>query len=694
MLTKSVRNSWNHLRRPLSSREYDAPVRCALIALLFACSSPPAPIKPTKIDDTAVRIRVAYAEARRGGGIAELTDLAAHGAKHERVLALRGLGRIGGATAVDALRTALLEPDRDVVAAAAAAIGLAASLDDEDLNVTEALLAALARFDHPAILEALGRAGDASAQPALAKLVVDHPDAALALGRHGRRKIALSDEARAALVQATADARTRYVTTYALAREHLDKPDAPHLATTAATLAKLLDDVDPEVRAQAIAGIARHKQVPAHAAAIEAKLIDADWRVAVEAARALSADEDRNAVITAAVRTGPGRAHVASEVLRSLVGKPLDHGLDAAVRQVVSVVEPRGTWSFWDWLLGMHAQPVTEGLKLVPAERRHLMLGLVADWVKGKAPIAERRIALDALLADPDVRVRAAAIGALAAMWPDGDQRDHELAINTVVAAIASKDPILSGAAIEVADELYEHDETRGALQAALVVRADGEQDVELATSLYGVIGKRAIGSGAAACKQGLDGHPVLAKAAAACLNKLGESGPPRPNPREAKPPFADVTAVIGKRVTWRVTTTRGEVVIELRPDVAPWAVATIVTLTKRGYYDGLEFHRVVPNFVVQGGDPTESGWGGPGFMIPAEPGSVLDGPGFVAGGVGIADAGRDSGGSQWFVMHSRAAHLDGRYTWIGNVVSGGKSADALLIGDEVVKATVEIDNP
>jgi peptidyl-prolyl cis-trans isomerase B (cyclophilin B) len=95
--------------------------------------------------------------------------------------------------------------------------------------------------------------------------------------------------------------------------------------------------------------------------------------------------------------------------------------------------------------------------------------------------------------------------------------------------------------------------------------------------------------------------------------------------------------------------------VIQLRPDVAPWAVATIVALTRKGFYNGLEFHRVVPNFVVQGGDPTESGSGGPGFSIPAEPATQSDGPGYTAGGVGIADAGRDSGGSQWFVMHSRA---------------------------------------
>ena len=61
-------------------------------------------------------------------------------------------------------------------------------------------------------------------------------------------------------------------------------------------------------------------------------------------------------------------------------------------------------------------------------------------------------------------------------------------------------------------------------------------------------------------------------------------------------------------------------------------------------------------------------------------------------GGVGIADAGRDSGGSQWFVMHSRAAHLDGRYTWVGSVANAGKVADALVIGDEIVKASVVVE--
>jgi peptidyl-prolyl cis-trans isomerase B (cyclophilin B) len=119
--------------------------------------------------------------------------------------------------------------------------------------------------------------------------------------------------------------------------------------------------------------------------------------------------------------------------------------------------------------------------------------------------------------------------------------------------------------------------------------------------------------------------------------------------------------------------------------------VATIVTLAQRGFYDGLAFHRVVPGFVVQGGDPTGSGAGGPGFTVPSEPASRSESAGFVTGAVGIADAGRDSGGSQFFVMHGRAPHLDGRYTWVGAVIRGQDVADALLIGDRIVRSTVEI---
>ena len=103
-------------------------------------------------------------------------------------------------------------------------------------------------------------------------------------------------------------------------------------------------------------------------------------------------------------------------------------------------------------------------------------------------------------------------------------------------------------------------------------------------------------------------------------------------------------------------------------------------------------FHRVVPDFVVQGGDPTGTGWGGPGFTLPSEISAGLEAMpiDFGAGAIGIADAGKDTGGSQWFAMHAPAPHLEGRYTWVGRVVEGADVIDKLQVGDRIIRARFE----
>ena len=94
-----------------------------------------------------------------------------------------------------------------------------------------------------------------------------------------------------------------------------------------------------------------------------------------------------------------------------------------------------------------------------------------------------------------------------------------------------------------------------------------------------------------------------------------------------------------------------------------------------------------MPGFVVQGGDPQGTGWGGPGFTLPSEP---SDAP-FTRGAVGIADAGKDSGGSQFFLMHTRAPHLEGRYTRVGELRRGFEALDALQVGDRILRAEVTL---
>ena len=709
-------------------------VIAATVALAACPARTPSTKLPEPPDDRALRIRVAQAEARRGAGLTELVELATHGERSERLLAVRGLGRVGGTQALQILRQTLRDPDEAVAAAAASAIGVLVGLDEPEPSVelTNELVASLARVGvvhKPLVIEALGRAGDVSAQATLVPLLADPvlgEVTALAFGRFGRRKIELTGSARLALNDLTrANVARSYAATYAIARAYVAPAPggvekevmklAAHDRLGPSLIARVGDEV-PEIRAQAILALAKHDLVAGARQPIEQALLDTDWRVALEAVRALAGDKGtdagRDAVATALVRRFTelerghlGEAHVVIEGLRLLAPhakRPLVAiSVNALATAAAASTAVDGLTYGWIGCLATAALvrgSETPDLTFVDSCKLpdHLKLPLVIELViAGVGPVLARRTAVVGLLAHKDPRVRASAFAALAALWKDGTERDHHAAILMIASAIGSDDAIVAGSALDAAPAFYEAIGTgdRSELDAAVISRARAEADPELASALLELIGKQKLAAGADACRAGLAGHPVRIKAARTCLRALGEAAPPA-EVGGASPPPVDVTQVIGADLTWKLVTTRGVITIALRPDLAPWAVATIVALTRKGFYNGLEIHRVVGNFVVQGGDPTMSGWGGPGFTTPSEPGSLADGPGFVAGGVGVADAGRDSGGSQWFVMHGRAPHLDGRYTWIGSVRTGQKSADALLIGDRVIDATIVVGPP
>ena len=122
-----------------------------------------------------------------------------------------------------------------------------------------------------------------------------------------------------------------------------------------------------------------------------------------------------------------------------------------------------------------------------------------------------------------------------------------------------------------------------------------------------------------------------------------------------------------------------GEIRIELFPDDAPKTVENFVTLAKKGFYDNLSFHRVVPGFVVQGGDPKGNGTGGPGYTIKAE----FNRNKHVRGSVAMARSAQpDSAGSQFYITYGAQPHLDGSYTVFGKVVSGMEHVDGIQQGD------------
>jgi cyclophilin family peptidyl-prolyl cis-trans isomerase len=129
------------------------------------------------------------------------------------------------------------------------------------------------------------------------------------------------------------------------------------------------------------------------------------------------------------------------------------------------------------------------------------------------------------------------------------------------------------------------------------------------------------------------------------------------------------------------LVTERGRMVIALETRTAPLTCMTFVQLARSGFFDGLDFHRVIADFVAQGGDPRGDGWGGPGFLLRDENSRQP----FERGIVGMAKSGPHTAGSQFFLTMSEQPHLNGSYTVLGRVVSGDEWLESIEQGDLIV---------
>ena len=142
-------------------------------------------------------------------------------------------------------------------------------------------------------------------------------------------------------------------------------------------------------------------------------------------------------------------------------------------------------------------------------------------------------------------------------------------------------------------------------------------------------------------------------------------------------------------QLTATFDTSRGPIKIELYPDKAPLTVANFVNLAKRGFYDGLSFHRVIADFMIQGGCPEGSGRGGPGYRFEDE---TNNGVAHERGVLSMANAGPNTNGSQFFITHIKTDWLDGKHTVFGKVTEGLDVVDAVKQGDLITKVTIEGD--
>jgi len=135
------------------------------------------------------------------------------------------------------------------------------------------------------------------------------------------------------------------------------------------------------------------------------------------------------------------------------------------------------------------------------------------------------------------------------------------------------------------------------------------------------------------------------------------------------------------------IETERGNIELELYPEYAPKTVNNFVFLAQQGFYDGVTFHRVISNFVIQGGDPSGTGRGGPGYRFEDE---LIGNPlKHGTGSISMANAGPNTNGSQFFITHSPQPHLDGKHTVFGKVINGQPVVNAIRQGDRMIKVTI-----
>jgi cyclophilin family peptidyl-prolyl cis-trans isomerase len=235
--------------------------------------------------------------------------------------------------------------------------------------------------------------------------------------------------------------------------------------------------------------------------------------------------------------------------------------------------------------------------------------------------------------------------------------------------------------------ELAPDAETTTALAAALPAALRDEMN-DAALAILDALAKQKSEAAIAAIKTALDSPDYLLRRRAAAILEAAQpdtagAGDGRIETvatRNRLPDYRRALARRLSRVIATVTTDKGAFKLELLPDAAPLTVDNFVELARRGFYNNIAFHRVVPNFVVQGGDPRGDGNGGPGYQIRCEINEVP----YNRGAVGMALSGKDTGGSQWFITHSPQPHLDGGYTVFARVLEGMETIDRITRGDRI----------
>lgn len=471
---------------------------------------------------------------------------------------------------------------------------------------------------------------------------------------------------------------------------------------------------DPEVRAMAAYGVARNAQ-PEGIDVLRSLLDDEDPWVRGWGARGLGQVGDRSDVAR----------------LRPLLDAPQEGPIIQALRAIRRLVEEAKTAAPRDWqgrLMELLEDP-RPGVRLSAIEAASVWLldeelsAVLARFVEGGSR-REKELALLALAEGGDPRGALLAVQASTSTAPTLRARAADAAALFGAAGIleqlaADPDPGVRRTVLELRLASTDDDEQSlawirqaladrdagvraGALQwltdhpllelESLVVAIDNSRrDRMVETRLSGVraLAKRAesepLERGGAIVKLEMlaeDKDWLVRRTAIRALEELGQEAPKLGSSAQRRPVqvYREIVKRTARDRRLRITTDRGELEVQLRCSEAPMTCLNFLQLASQGFYDGLEFHRVVADFVVQTGDPRGDGSGGPGYTVRDEINLLRYDPGVL----GMALTGPDTGGSQFFITLSSQPHLDGGYTSFGRVVAGFEVLSQIVQGDRI----------
>ena len=601
-------------------------------------------------------------------------------------------GRIGDPGAVPALVPLLQDPELEVRQMTAFALGLIG-----DALAVDPLLAAL-KDPEPVVrgraAEALGQIGDARAAPAIAQMVVAAlpPKAPLVTVR-GDDPASMTDPWLEPRLGVFALARLKDVRSAQAVLLSAGKPRFDWWAATwtamrlenaalRPVLLAAVSSTDPLSRAYGARGLGALKD-PADLDALLPLLRDRDETVVVNAVRAVALLGEARAVpaVSALLRAPSSALRV--EALKALSVLPPDRGLRERVVAEVGSPEPWVRAAALQALARMEREEFALVLaNLDPDPVWFVRAGLAAALAVAGDEASQARLL--AMLKDDDVRVIPYVLEALRlARGPDSvDTLRRHLDHPDFAVRMAAADQLAALKVTGLSEAL-----------AASLARARGDVEMDARLSVVPLLALQKDARATALLREIASGDPArpVRERAARELRVLGETPPP-PGPEPVERPALDYLEALapyevtagGSVFTPRVFLymKQGRIEIHLNVVEAPLMSATFLDLARRGYFDGLTFHRVVPGFVVQGGDPRGDGNGGPGFALRDEIGERPYGRGVV----GMALSGKDTGGSQLFVTLAPAPHLDGRYTVFGWVASGMEVVDKIRPGDVIEK--------